>query len=333
MRLAQYLLRLLLSMLLFVVAILCGLVILVLSADRFVAAGAAIASNLGVPQMVVGITLISIGTSAPEIVTAIQMSLNGLMDMALGNAFGSNIANIGLVLGMTALIAPVPISAKAIGLSNLVAVGTLLLAGLFLYDLRLSRFEGAFLLLALVGFLATVYVQQSKQPVVAVKLSQEAAPQMSSLWALFWFTTGLLMLVVSARILVWGAAGIATRYDVSEAIIGATIVAIGTSLPELAASISSAIKKHHDLAVGNILGSNIFNLLAVVAMPALIAPGPLSNEVFKRDFAMTSALGVLFFVLLAVQGRRQASLNRYIGTIFVLTYSLYGYLVYQSLVR
>ncbi|TXR52174.1 calcium/sodium antiporter [Reinekea thalattae] len=317
-------------MLMFSVAIIVGLIFLVLSADRFVAGSAAIANNFGVPHIIIGVTIVSLGTSAPEIIAAALMSLENRIDMALGNAIGSNIANIGLVLGVTALIAPIPVSKRLITNENLIMMAVSLAIGILLFNLTLAFYEGILLLAALVTFLAWIYHQNKTAEQPDAEFEEEIPNDMSTPVAILWFIVGLAVLIFSARALVWGAVGIANQYGISDAIIGATIIAIGTSLPELAASAMSAIKKHHDIAIGNILGSNIFNLLAVVAVPALLRPNSFSAEIFNRDYAFMLGISAVLFGLLIIQGRRGKSLGRPIGTIFVVMYGAYGYLAYQA---
>ncbi len=318
-------------MLMFSLAIIVGLIFLVVSADRFVAGAAAIANNFGVPHIIIGVTIVSLGTSAPEIIAALFMSIEGKIDMAMGNAIGSNIANIGLVLGIIALVAPLPINKRLITNENLIMLVVAIAAGIILFNLYLGFYESIALLIGLVGFLAWIYIQhQRNDSAVDDEFEDDIPSDMSTMRALFWFTIGLLVLVASARILVWGASGIAYQYGISDAIVGATIIAIGTSLPELAASVASALKKHHDIAIGNILGSNIFNLLAVLAVPGLIAPGEFGAELFNRDYTVMMLISAFLFLVLFIQGRRGKLLGRYLGTIFVLMYAVYGYIAYSA---
>ncbi|WP_320827399.1 calcium/sodium antiporter [Reinekea sp.] len=317
-------------MLIFSLAILVGLVLLVFSADRFVAGSAAIANNFGVPHIIIGVTIVSLGTSAPEIIVAIFAALDDKIEIAMGNAIGSNIANIGLVLGITALIAPIPISKRLIGNENLIMLAVTVAAGLVLFNYVIGFIESLSLLLCLVGFLAWIYIQHQRTNGSNDEFGENIPSDMTNKKALVWFVLGLAVLIGSARILVWGAVGIANLYGISEAIIGATIIAIGTSLPELAASVVSALKKHHDIAIGNILGSNIFNILAVLAVPGLIAPGDFALEVFDRDYWFMLAISLVLFCALFVQGKRNAKLGRYLGTFFVLSYASYGYIMYLA---
>ena len=318
-------------MFLFSLAIIVGLVFLVLSADRFVAGAAAIANNYGVPHIIIGVTIVSLGTSAPEIIAAILMSVEDRIEMAMGNALGSNIANIGLVLGITALVAPLPINKRLIRNEALIMMLVTLLAGALLYNLKIGFIESLILISGLIGFLTLIYVQhQSSDAEEDDEFEDEIPNDMSTLKALILFAAGLAVLIISARTLVWGATGIALEYGISDAIIGATIIAIGTSLPELAASVASALKKHHDIAIGNIVGSNIFNLLAVLAVPGLIAPNDFDQGLFFRDYLFMLGITALLFAVLFVQSRRNAPMGRYIGMVFVLVYALYGFIAYQQ---
>ncbi|MDX1342236.1 MAG: calcium/sodium antiporter [Reinekea sp.] len=320
-------------MFLFSLAIIVGLVFLVLSADRFVAGSAAIANNFGVPHIIIGVTIVSLGTSAPEIIAAIIASLNGKIELAMGNAIGSNIANIGLVLGITALVAPIPISKRLITNENLIMLAVAALAGLLLFNLYLGFIESLLLVAVLIAFLAWIYIQHTSTEQPEADEFEEDIPSDMATWkAILWFVVGLAVLIASARLLLWGAIGIADQYGISEAIIGATIIAVGTSLPELAASVASALKKHHDIAIGNILGSNIFNILAVLAVPGLVAPGAFGSQVFNLHYLFMLGISLLLFAVLFIQGKRNANLGRYIGTIFVVVYAAYGYLNYQAVV-
>lgn len=325
-------------MLLFSLAIIVGIIFLVLSADKFVAGSAAIANNFGVPHIIIGVTIVSLGTSAPEIIAALFAALEGRVEMAIGNAVGSNIANIGLVLGVTALIAPIPVSQRLRGNETVILLFVTLLAGVLLMNLTLGFVESLFLVVALAAFLLWIYQQHRPTPVAETTeapadsedFDDEIPSDLSTPMALGYFVGGLIVLIGSARVLLWGATGIADTYGISEAVIGATIIAVGTSLPELAASVASALKKHHDIAIGNVLGSNIFNLLAVLPLPGLIAPSLFKPEVFYLHFMAALAFTVVLVIALIMKAKRQALLGRYLGTIFVLSYAAYGFLAYQS---
>ena len=269
-------------------AVILGFIVLVWSAERFIQGAAATALHLGMPPLVVGMVIVGFGTSAPEMVVSAIAALDGNPELALGNALGSNIANIGLVLGATALIAPIAVQSNIVRRELPLMLAVSVLAGFFLWDQRLTRVEGLILLagiLLLVGW--TIYsALRGREDRLAdetvEELGEEHLPLSRALWLLL---LGMVLLVVSSRALVWGASSIASALGVSDLIIGLTVVAIGTSLPELAASIVAARKGEHDIAVGNIVGSNMFNLLAVIGIAATIAPMPeVSPEVFGRDW-------------------------------------------------
>ena len=313
-------------------AIIIGLVFLVLSADRFVAGAAAIANNIGIPHIIIGVTIVSLGTSAPEIIAAIFAALDARPELAMGNAIGSNIANIGLVLGITALVAPIPISRRLIFNENLIALGVTLITGVMLFNLYLGRIDALILLALLVCFLVWIYWQHKRSSSTPEddEFEDEIPTDMSTPIALVSFILGLVVLVVSAKVLLWGAIEIANRYGISDAIVGATIIAVGTSLPELAASVASALKKHHDIAIGNVLGSNIFNLLAVLAVPGLLSPADFEPQVLNLHYLSMLLISLLLFVVLFIQGKQGKSLGRYIGIVFVLSYAAYGYIAFQA---
>ena len=315
------------------VAVVIGLILLVWSADRFVAGAAAIAHNLGIPHLIIGVTIVSLGTSAPEILVAANAAVSDAVPLAMGNALGSNIANIGLVLGITALIAPLPISSRVMKVENLIMVITTLAVGYILYDLNLAFWEGVALLTGLFVFLLWIFRSQSKggNEEAAQELDEEIPTSMDTRIAMFWFLVGLICLMGSARALVWGATEIALHLKASELVIGATIVAIGTSLPELAASITSALKGHHDIAIGNVLGSNIFNLLAVMAVPGLINPSDLMADVFWRDYLYMLFITSLLAIGLIAKGSNKLPLGRVFGTVMVIVYGGYLFLNYQAL--
>lgn len=275
-----------------------GIAGLVWSADRFVAGSAAIAANAGVSKLIIGLTIVSLGTSAPEILVSINASLEGQGDLAIGNAIGSNIANIGLVLAITALIAAIPIRKHILTQEIPVLLFITALAGVFLYDGQLAHWEGI-VLLALIPVLITLMIFYKKNHPNDAEEGEDI-PDLTTLAAIGWFVAGLAILIISSKILVSGAQDIAIFFGVSPLIIGLTVIALGTSLPELAASIMSAIKGHHDIALGNIVGSNIFNLLAVMSIPGVIGISALGKEVFLRDYAVMAGITLLLCAAVAV---------------------------------
>jgi cation:H+ antiporter len=309
-------------------ALIVGLVILVWSADRFVLGAAATARIMGISPLVIGLTIVSLGTSAPEIFVSIMAAFDGSGGLAVGNAIGSNIANIGLVLGVTALVAAIPIQKKLVKKEIPLLLLVTIIAGLVLADLTLDIVDAIILAITLIVAIYLLFQQTSDSGEAVIdKDEQEAIESMPTKSAIFWLIIGLSALVLSSKMLVWGATEIAHFYEISDLIIGLTIVAIGTSLPELAASVTSAIRGHHDIAIGNIIGSNIFNLLAVLPIPGLIAPLVIDSSVIERDYLMMLGLTISLIVIIALSYRRGA-IPRFTGFILLVSYAAYMGLLY-----
>ncbi|MEJ2308523.1 MAG: calcium/sodium antiporter [Gammaproteobacteria bacterium] len=275
-----------------IVAILSGFALLVWAADRFVLGAAALATNLGVSTLVVGLTVLGFGTSAPEILVSSMAAIDGNAGLAIGNAIGSNITNISLILGVTALVMPLRVASRTLMREYPLLLAISLLSLILLLDQELGRLDGTILIVLLVAVLYLMYriAKQGADETLAEEIIAEMPPPMKTGKALLWLAIGLAVLLIASRLLVWGAVGIAQWLGVSDLIIGLTIVAIGTSLPELAASIASALKNEADLAIGNVLGSNIFNILAVLAVPGLVAPGAIATGILTRDMPVMLAL-------------------------------------------
>lgn len=307
-------------------AIVVGFILLTWSADRFVGGAAATARNWGVSPMLIGLTIVSIGTSAPEILVSLMSAIQGHTDIAVGNAIGSNIVNIGMVLGLTALIAPLPVKPALAKREIPWLVLVTLVAGACLMNSYLGLTESVVLLCGMVLTLYLMIKWQKNHPDEPLT-DVDDIETMTSARAYLELAGGLVLLLISAQILVWGAKEIALLMGISELIIGLTVVAIGTSLPELAASVASAMRGHHDIALGNVVGSNIFNLLAVLAMPGLVAPGPLDEQVFARDYPVMLALTVLLAVM-AMVGKKPKKLGRFAGIIFLASYAGYATWLY-----
>ncbi len=308
-------------------AIAIGLAGLVWGADRLVAGGAGMARNLGIPPLVIGLTVISLGTSAPEIVVSINASLKSTGALAVGNALGSNLANIGLVLGLTALVAPTPTHRHLLVHQGPLLLGVTAWVGLCLANGFLGRTESLPLLLALPLVLWLLVRLRRRQPNQEEIALGEEIPTMSTPAALLWLALGLVLLLTSAEALVWGASECARALGVGELVIGLTIVAVGTSLPELAASLVSAVRGHHDIAIGNIFGSNLFNLLAVLPIAGVIAPLHLGTEVFHRDYLALAVL-TLTLLLAVAWARRPGNgpgfpLSRTAGGVMLACYAAY----------
>jgi cation:H+ antiporter len=312
-------------MLLDIIAIVAGVSLLVWGADRFVIGASGIASNLGLPPMIIGLTIVGFGTSAPEILVSGMAAYQGNSGLAIGNALGSNIANIGLILGVTALIAPLNVRSETLRreypILLAVCLGTLLL----MLDGYLGRSDGLVLLAGLVAMLfamVRIGMRSLAGDPINAEIIEELPGEMTTGKAVFNFCLGLALLLFSSRILVWGAVNIATTFGVSDLIIGLTIVALGTSLPELAASIAAAVKNEHDIAIGNVIGSNMYNLLAVLAVPGLIAPGPFDPLVLSRDMTMMIGLTLALFVISYGFGGA-GRINRFEGLLLVLAFLAY----------
>ncbi|GFD73313.1 calcium/sodium antiporter [Alteromonas marina] len=286
-------------MLLNIVIFLIGLIVLSWSADRFVYGASALAKNIGISPMMIGLTIVAMGSSAPEIVVSAIASVNGNMNTAVGNALGSNITNVALVLGITALVKPLLVSSTtlkrelpALLIISLIAIG-------FLFDGELKSYEGIILLalfIFVLAMMAWLSLQVDKEDPLIAETADEIPKGVSNTSALIWIGVGLVILPLSAHFLVNSAVEIARYMGISDLVIGLTIIAFGTSLPELAASIAGVLKGEDDLALGNIIGSNIFNLLAVLGMPGLIAPGLLDPDVYNRDMYVMLGLTLLLFL-------------------------------------
>ncbi|MGH1486452.1 MAG: calcium/sodium antiporter [Cellvibrionaceae bacterium] len=310
------------------IAILAGFGGLMWSADRFVDGSATIAGRLGVSKLIIGLTVVAFGTSAPEAIVSISSSLKGAGELAVGNALGSNLANIGLVLGITALIAPLPIKGHILKQEYVIMMGVMALAGWFLWDGQLQFWEGIVLMASLLPLLTWIAYSKKQHPE-----EEEDIHELTMKAGVFWFLVGLTTLIVSAEILVWGAKITATNFGVSPLVIGLTVVAVGTSLPELAASVASALKGHHDIAIGNVIGSNMFNLLLVMGIAPAIAPLAMGPEVFSRDFlamvGITLVLGITMLVSYLRSDRSHGQLGRLIGLVLLLLYVAYYILLFS----
>lgn len=314
-----------------IIAIVVGLVLLVWSADRFVDGAAATAKHFGMPTLLIGMLIVGFGTSAPEIVVSVLASIQGNGGIAIGNAFGSNIANIALILGITAALAPVVVESKILKLElPILAVVTLLGTGVVL-DGKVEVWEGIVLLVGFAMFLgwSVRTGMKSKKDALEAEVEQELEDHAMPLkMGIVWLLVGLVVMVVSSRALVWGAVEVATSFGVSDLIIGLTIVAIGTSLPELASSLAAVRKGEHDLALGNVIGSNMFNTLAVVGLAGTINPMDVGREAFWRDGMVMIGLTVALFVFGYGFRGRQGRINRWEGGILVSVFVVYtGYLV------
>jgi len=314
-------------------AIIAGFILLIWSADRFIIGAAATARNFDVPPLIIGLTIVGFGTSAPEMMVAGFAAYDGSPAMAIGNALGSNIANITLVLGIAALITPLDVHSRIIKKELPILLFATLMALALMRDMTLSRFDGFILislLCTLMWWITRAGLRNPSDEALTNEYLEEMPDKMATSHALFWLVAGLILLTVSSKILVWGAVNIATEFGVSELIIGLTIIAIGTSLPELAASITGALKNEHDIAIGNVVGSNLFNTLGVLAIPALVSPGSFQPEILNRDLVIVLVLTLSLFVM-AYGFRGQGRINRLEGSLLLGAFLAYQMLLFFSI--
>lgn len=281
-------------------AVFAGLILLVWSADRLVAGASAAAQHLRVPPLLVGMLVVGFGTSASEMIVSVLAASQGYPGLALGNAWGSNIVNMALILGVTALIAPILVRSVILRQELPVLIAVTALSALLVWDGVLSRLDAAILLLVFGTLVAWSIVEARNgggDALATETASELRAHPMPLPRALFWLGLGLLLLVGSSRALVWGAVSMAQTMGVSDLIIGLTVVALGTSLPELASCVAAARKGEHDIALGNVLGSCLFNTLAVVGLAGVIAPMDIGGDVLARDLPVMGGLTVLLFAM------------------------------------
>lgn len=322
-------------MLLDLLMTLAGFVVLLIGADRFVLGAGATARNFGVPPMLIGLTIVGFATSAPEILVSLTAALQGLPNLAIGNALGSNVANIGLVLGVSALVKPIYLSDSVTlrkEMPLLLAVPIFTAIFFYMGD-YLSRLDGLIMLAALGAFLywmTRLGLHAARSDPMAAEFAAEIRSDVRTPVAITWFIVGFILLVAGSNLLVFGAENVASGLGVSHLFIGITIVAVGTSLPELAVSATCAFKGEAELALGNIIGSNIFNLLAVVGLAVVIHPVALDTEVLYLHFPIMIGFSVaLFFMAYNKQG--QARIRRLEGFVLLLAFAAYyGLLVARA---
>lgn len=305
-------------------AVIIGLVLLVWSADRFIDGSAATARHFGMPPLLIGMVIVGFGTSAPEMVVSVLAATDGSPGIALGNAYGSNITNIALILGLTALISPIAVQRKIVVQEMPILLAITALAVLLLWDRQLTMLDGFIMLGVLLAYMIWTVFNGLKNK-HAVHDDNDLPEDMPLGKGIFWLAFGLLILVLSSRLLVWGAVNIAQSMGVSDLIIGLTVVAVGTSLPELASSIAATRKGEHDIALGNVVGSNLFNTLAVVGLASVIHPMAVSPDILQRDIPIMVILTVLLLIF-CLGKKGQASIGRGKGA--VLLASFIGYTVY-----
>jgi cation:H+ antiporter len=319
-------------MLYYSAALLIGFLVLFKSADIFVIGSVATAKNFSISPMVIGLTVVALGTSAPEIFVAATSSLQGQPEIAVGNAIGSNIANVGMVLGFTAMLVPLKFRVDILRNDLPILIFVTLCAGASLIDYKLRMWDGLLLLSGLGLFLFRLAMEhrKSSQMELAAEISELGdIPQMSTARASALLIVSLLFLLFSAELLVWAVIKIAESMGVSELVIGLTVVAVGTSIPELVVSVTSATKGQTDLAIGNIIGSNIFNILAVLAIPAIFSPYDLMPDTLWRDYAVMLGL-TLVLVVFAYGIRGDSSITRFKGLLLFMAWLGYITYLYQT---
>ncbi|UZP68242.1 calcium/sodium antiporter [Desulfovibrio mangrovi] len=317
-----------------IASILIGLVLLVWSADRFVDGAAATARHFGMPPLLIGMVIVGFGTSVPEMLVSAQSALQGNPGLALGNAYGSNIANIALILGAASLISPIAVHSQVLRRELPILLGISLVALVQLWDGHLSRLDAAVLLLLFASIMGWSIMQGMRERTdsFGTEMDEEMRSNVMPIGkAVMWLVIGLGVLMLSSRMLVWGAVTVAQSLGVSDLIIGLTVVALGTSLPELASSVAAAFKKEHDIALGNVLGSNMFNTLAVVGIAGSIQPLDVDNAVLFRDMPVMIGL-TLSLLFMGLRFRKESRINRFEAVLLLLVYVGYnGWLVMTAL--
>ncbi|MBM9536709.1 calcium/sodium antiporter [Desulfobulbus alkaliphilus] len=320
-------------MLTYFLAVVISLIVLVWSADRFIDGSAVTARYLGVSPLLIGMVVVGFGTSAPEMVVSAISAYHGNPGIALGNAYGSNIANIALILGLTALLKPIAVPSRILRKELPILALVTGLAAWQIWSGEISRYDALVLMVVLSGLMGwTIWRGMRKKydtfgNVIEKKIIKQSMPINQ---AIFWLVIGLVLLIASSRVLVWGAVEIALELGVSDLLIGLTIVAIGTSLPELAASIAATRKNEHDIVLGNVIGSNLFNTLAVVGIAGLIHPMAVDPVVFYRDVVIMTVLTLSLF-LFGYGFRGPGRINRWEGSALLAFYFSYlGYLAYGA---
>ncbi len=319
------------------IALLLGLGLLAWSADQFVDGAAGLAVRLGVSPMIIGLTIVAFGTSAPEILVSAMAAFNGNPGLALGNAVGSNIANVALVIGTTALIVPMTVQSQTLRREFPLMAVVMVFALVLLVDLQLSQLDGALLLIGMVVLMAvTIWLSKQTAPgdPLVEELIAHQTPELldtsstpQTLWKL---VSGLLLLLVASRMLVWGAVGFATHFGISDLVIGLTIVAIGTSLPELAASVAAVRKGEDDIAIGNVLGSNMFNLLAVIGVAGTIAPTDVDRAMMVRDYPLMLLLSLALYLMARGSRAKPGHIGRLPASLLLTVFVVYEVWLYVS---
>ncbi|WXU00278.1 MAG: Inner membrane protein YrbG [Catillopecten margaritatus gill symbiont] len=303
-------------------ALLTGFILLIWSADAFTDNGARIATIFKVSPLVIGLLIFGFGTSAPEMLVSGLAAMEGNTGISIGNAIGSNIFNIALVLGISALITPIEVKNSVLKKEWVFLLFVTIVTGFLLWDRRLDVVDGLILVALLVTFLTyTLKTAKNSNSHEFDELVEDADEnQVGKTWLML--ILGLIVLIASAKLIVWGGVAVAKSYGISDLVIGLSVIALGTSLPELAVSIASVLKKQYDMVVGNVIGSNLFNTIAVLAIPGLIHPSDIADKVMTRDYPVMLLLTVLLFVL-AYKFHKKHAVNRMGGVVLIAIFGLY----------
>ena len=317
-----------------ILAIIVGFALLIWSADKFVLGASNTARSFSISPLIVGVVIVGLGTSAPEMLVAAMAAIDGKSSIAIGNALGSNITNVGLMLGITAIFYPLHIHSNLLKREMPVLLIVMVISFFLLWDQRLGFLDGLILLSIMIAMLAfTVYeTKKNSKDQLPQEILDDMPEEVSKGEAVKWLLIGIVVLIGSSRILVWGAVEVAHFWGISDLIIGLTIIAIGTSLPELATTLAAARKKEFDLAVGNIVGSNMFNILGVMAIPGLIHPDNFETKVITRDYPVMFALTIALIIFsIAWRKGKTGVLNRVEGGLLLAGYIAYMFWLYKDL--
>jgi len=320
-------------MLLYAASLVVGIALLIWGADRMVIGASVTARQLGVSPMLVGLTVVGFATSAPEMVVSAMAAIDGVPNLAIGNAIGSNIANIGLIGGVTALCWPLLVESQTLRREFPVMVAVSVLPVILIPDGMLGRIDALVLLCAFVVFfywITRLGMKTGGHDTIEAEYASEIPVDMQRGLAIFWIIFGLALLIVGSKALVWGGENIARALQVSDTVLGVTVVAIGTSLPELAVSMLAARKGEHGLAFGNIIGSNSFNMLAVIGIVASICPTVLDSETLVLHFPVMLGFTVVFFFM-AYNYSGMIRVSRTAGAILLAGFIAYqGYVAFET---
>ncbi len=310
------------AILLPIIALLAGFILLIWSADTFTENGAKIANIFKVSPLVIGLLIFGFGTSAPEMLISGLAAIDGNTGLSVGNAIGSNIFNIALVLGISAIISPIKVKSEILKKEWVFLMLTTLIAGLLLWDKYLGLVDGLILISLLIAFLVYTLITDKNSHSNEFDRFVEKIDKNQTMKTWIMLIVGLVVLISSAKLIVWGGVEVAKFFKVPDLIIGLSIIALGTSLPELAVSITSVLKKQYEMVIGNVIGSNLFNTLAVLAIPGLIHPSKVTDEVITRDYPVMLLLTLLLFIL-SYKFHKRHMVNRFEGVVLVSIFSIY----------